>query len=157
MMLEAYKVALFSKDQSTQNGAILYNSYGIELCSACNNFPKNVKQHHFRLKRPLKYKYTEHAERAVIFKAARFGYCTRNTIMVCPFAACSDCARGIALAGVKQLWIHRHVFEFANQKWLEEVDHGHAILREYGVDLKIFEEKLNLDFQIKVNGEYRCL
>jgi len=105
---EAYKIAQHSPDRSTQNGAILIrdnSDFRLEniLAYGINEHPRGVLRSEERLSRPLKYAFTEHAERNAIFYAAKSGVKTDGLIMYCPFFACEDCGRAIIQAGIKEV------------------------------------------------------
>ena len=102
----AYKLAINSKDTSTQNGAVLIrriNDLDEIIGKGINCFPRGVKYSEERLSRPLKYFYTEHAERNAILDAARQGNSTEGSILYCPWFACADCGRAIIQAGIKEV------------------------------------------------------
>ena len=126
----AYRQAIHSPDPSTQNGAILALRDGTPILNtgACNAPPDGVAG---RWRRPEKYLWTEHAERASIFAAARYGIRTQGLTMGCAWAACADCARAIVGAGIARLI--RHPYE--DERWRESVEVGDAILSEGGVEV----------------------
>jgi dCMP deaminase len=53
--------------------------------------------------RPLKYAYTEHAERTAIYKAAAAGIELSGGTMYLTWYPCADCARAIVLSEIKRL------------------------------------------------------
>lgn len=94
-----------SPDRSTQIGAVLYSSTGYFIASSCNDFPKGIRLLPERLERPIKYTYTEHAERNAIFAAARLGASTHGGTLFMvgmgpPTVPCVECARAIIQAGI---------------------------------------------------------
>lgn len=140
-MAEALDIATHSPDASTQNGAsiILANYRG--TVSGYNHFPRRVLQTDERWERPAKYKYVEHAERDAIYHAAYLGKALMDATMVCPWAACSDCARGIVQSGIRELV--RFPLDEEENHWNEEVSIGDTIMREAGV--KITEVQFDLE------------
>ncbi|MGH7238773.1 MAG: deaminase, partial [Candidatus Saccharimonadales bacterium] len=56
-----------------------------------------------RDERPLKYKWTEHAERNSIYNAARTGTSLVGSTIYISLFPCTDCARAIAQSGIAQL------------------------------------------------------
>lgn len=145
VLMLCYGKALDSPDPSTQNAAVLCHEdeWGrltpfIETL-ACNDFPAGVVHSEARWERPLKYQFVEHAERNSIFKACRRGRCTTKTVMVCPWAACADCARAIVQAGVRKLITQRHDDE---DRWKASIDVAFTILAEGGVEVEFFEGKV---------------
>jgi len=146
----AYEEAAKSPDPSTQNGAILVDEQGNVLVKDHNRFPKNVKYLPERWERPLKYKVIEHAERNVIFKQARQPSTwhkkydgvvsgTQGMTMVCPWAACSDCARAIIEAGIVRLVTHKQAGDRSPDFWRKEIDVAFTMLREAGVEIIEFD------------------
>ena len=118
----AYEYAAeYSTDKNTQNGAILVRD-GQIVAYGANHFPKNVLELDERFERPLKYLFTEHAERNVVFDAARRGVKTGGTIMYAPWFACADCGRAIIQAGISEVVGH-----IGPEKWYlegEEKNHN---------------------------------
>lgn len=132
----AYRLARSSPDPSTQNAAILLDPVSLELVSTgFNAFPEGVQYSDERWERPAKYDFIEHAERNSIFRAAKRGLQTGGTIMVCPWAACSDCARAIVCAGVKKLVRHKDASDRSPERWIESIKVADTILHEGGVEI----------------------
>ena len=141
-MFRAYQIAVNSPDPSTQNGAILINQKGNIVSEAWNAFPLGVKYTSERWERPLKYKIIEHAERNAIFQAAKYGIKTNDLIMVCCWAACSDCARAIIQAGIKTLVTHKQAADMAPDFWKQEVEIAMTMFSEAGVEVIIYDGKV---------------
>ena len=106
-----------------------------------------------RLERPLKYKYTEHAERDAIYRAALRGRSTSGRIMVCPWAACTDCARAIIGCGLKTLCRYKPAMNRTQERWLEEIRLADRMLKEAGIEIIDYDEPLGCDFDVLFNGE----
>ncbi len=137
-------VAKQSHDPSTQNGALLINEQGALLAIDVNRFPDGVLENDERWERPLKYKIIEHAERNVIFRLARQGIKTESLIMVCPWAACSDCARAIIQCGIKKLVTHKQAHDRSPEFWQKEMDVAFTMLREANVEIVMFDGVLGV-------------
>lgn len=137
-MRAAYMAALKSTDRATKTGAILVD-IGWNVVSGCNHHVTGygIKPEHHE--RPFKYMVTEHAERAVILKAARLGIKTAGLTMVAPWVACADCARAIVESGVMQVICHKACMERNRPDWKEMVDTGLEILCRGGVELIIWD------------------
>lgn len=133
-MQRALNVARNSPDRSTQNGAVTVN-YGKLLTEACNEYPLGVKLLEERFERPLKYAYIEHAERNAIFKAAKSGAGLNGGALVCPWAACQDCARAIIQAGLKTLVRMPFSDDDTNARWYESCMNGDTMMREAGLNI----------------------
>jgi dCMP deaminase len=148
-LINCYKLAINSRDLSSQNGAMLFDREGNLLGEGYNDFPKGVEWTEDRATtRPIKYEYTEHAERNAIFDAALFlagndecGYPGfRDCQMVCPWAACADCARAIIQIGVKDLYVHKKRMDLTSQgahatEWNDKVNRALGMMREAGVNI----------------------
>lgn len=136
-MIGAMEVALAaaedSPDPSTQNGAALWN--GVVLAADCNRFPDGVSYSEERWERPIKYKWVEHAERNVIFQAARRGISCSGITLVCPWAACSDCSRAIVQAGIRTLVRLPFNNKVTGTHWHDDCLVGDTIMQEGGVEI----------------------
>lgn len=144
LLRQAYQIASDeSTDTSTKNGALLIWN-GKIIAAGVNSFtdagqaldPRNYD-------RPRKYKVTEHAERAVIYKAARLGIATQGLIMVCPWASCPDCARAIVLAGIQLVIGHKQAYDKTPARWMDEVAFGLEILQGGKVTYQMFDGKID--------------
>jgi deoxycytidylate deaminase len=144
-LAEAYTAALHSPDTSTQNGAVLYRG-DQRIAAACNAPPIPMRDEYNE--RPLKYSYFEHAERAVILKAAKHGSMTNGTVMYCPYAACADCARAIILAGVIEVVAHKPCMDKTPDRWKTPILIAREMFRISGVKFTEFEE--SLDSQVDI-------
>lgn len=147
LMSVAYTRALRSPDPSTQNGAIIavppWMSPGRDaiIGTGCNTFPPGVKP---RLERPAKYLFIEHAERMAISNVhqrseSRYMH---ESVMVCPWAACADCARAIVLSGIKTLI--RHADPKVHGDWGDSINAGDIIMSEGGVTVINWDGQLHL-------------
>jgi dCMP deaminase len=98
-------VAGKSKDESTKVGAVIVGPDHEIRSTGYNGFPRGVRELKDRQHRPLKYRYTEHAERNAIYQAARAGVCTNKcTLYVNSLPPCADCARAIIQAGIVEVY-----------------------------------------------------
>lgn len=141
-LLEAYQVAQDSPDPSTQNGAVIPFEVGSSVLtlSACNTFPDGVKSTPERLVRPLKYHYLEHAERNVVYLAAKTGLATKGATMYVPWFACADCSRVIICAGIKKVVGHQRMFDQTPERWKESINAALDMLKEAGVETWLIDE-----------------
>ncbi len=123
-----------STDPSTQNAALLIERNGNVPLRESNHFPRGVGETPERWQRPLKYSFVEHAERNVIYAAARMGVRTDGLGMYCPWFACDACARAIVQAGIA--WVVGHDAELHKLRpdWRESIAVAEAILKEGGVE-----------------------
>lgn len=140
LMRQLYRIAAeHSPDPSTKVAAAVVSPDGVIIGLGVNAFPEGVVASKDRLQRPLKYKYIMHAEASAIADAARDGYATKSSMMVCPWACCPSCALFIASAGLSELVVHRPVFAKGGDHWKAEVAIGHQILKEANVKLTVLE------------------
>lgn len=130
-----------SDDIHTQNGAVLVTPRG-DLVSEANHLPAAVKKIADRLQRPLKYSYIEHAERNVIYRAAKMGMPTKHATLYCPWFACAECARAIICAGITEVIGLAH--PPAHGAWQESCDRGDEMFREAGVKYTRLDAKLGV-------------
>ena len=63
-----------------------------------------------------------HAERDSIYYAANRGVSLKGAIMVCPWAACCDCARAIIGSGISALVYHRQRYLLTDKRWIDSVN-----------------------------------
>ena len=93
-MLKAYAAATKSKDRSTHVGAVVIGPDNEVRTSGYNSFPRNLNDNvEARYERPLKYMWTEHAERNAIYNAAGTGVALKDCDMYCMWFPCHECAR----------------------------------------------------------------
>ncbi len=149
----AYVKAEESTNPSTQNGAILVDDNGNVILSAVNSFPNGVAENQERqTNKDLRYKFSIHAERNVLYLAAKLGIKTEGLTMVCPWAACSDCAQAIIQAGIRILVAHKQALDRSGH-WQEDIDLAFSMMREAGVEIIIFDGKIGAE-KILRSGEY---
>ena len=133
----AATVSAWSDDPSTRNGAILVPAgTAFDTVVAWNGIPKPLEVRDERLQRPLKHRYVEHAERAVIYRAALTGTPTLGARLYCPWFACADCARAIICAGIIEVVGSVQARNATPARWLDEVIAGEELLREAGVGMR---------------------
>src|SRR4051812_10000824 len=103
----AKEVASWSKDPGTQVGAVAIGDKGQILSQGYNGFPRGVKDTQERLNtREMKLKFTIHAELNLVFNASFSGVSLQgSTVYVYGLPSCSDCAKAMIQAGIRQLVI----------------------------------------------------
>lgn len=129
----ALDIASSSDDPSTQTSAVIVDQRGNILTSGVNNMPAGVETTPERLERPLKYQVREHAERAAIFQAARFGHATIDACMVSLWAACTDCSRAVIGSGIKTFICYP--WSPGDNHWDEDIAIGRQMMHEAGVEV----------------------
>lgn len=149
----AYIDAQKSTNISTQNAAILVDDNDNIILSATNSFPKGVAENNKRQQdKSIRQKYSIHAERNVIYNAAKLGIKTDGLIMVCPWATCTECAWAIIQSGIKKLVTHKQALDRSNE-WKEDIEFAFKMLREAKIEIIIFDGKIKAD-KILRSGKY---
>lgn len=119
-----------SPDTSRKTGAIIMNASG-KAVVGCNDFPSGVSITEERLQRPLKYVFTEHAERNAIYRAASLGVQLFEATIYVTWFPCAECARAIVQSGITKLVGYE-------PDWSEErynFRDSETILKEGGVEI----------------------
>lgn len=149
----AYKEAQKSLDPSTQNGGLLVDQDGRVLAADHNHFPHGVKGTAERWDRSVKLRWIEHAERNTCYAAGRSGLKTKGLIMVCPWAACMDCARAIIQCGIKALVVHKQAMDRTPERWKADVDEALGMLREAGVEIVYYDGEIGGVGEVRHSGQ----
>lgn len=121
-------VSTWSKDPSTQCGAVIVNADNEIVSVGFNGFPKNVIDTEARLNnRELKYAITLHAERnAILFAKQSLKDCTLFTF---PMQCCSECAAMAIQSGIK-----RHVsLSYQPERWQKSFELANEMFQEANV------------------------
>lgn len=154
-MRESYNFAEeMSPDPSTKVGAILFFPNRLARLFGTNHlltgYPKTPAD---LTNRARKYKLIEHAERDVIYQAAKIGFSTADAMMVCPWAGCSDCARAICSVGIKQVIAHKDALDKTPDRWLEDLQIAKELFESSGVNYIQWSGKVG-DCKNLFNGVY---
>jgi len=135
----AIAIAQLSKDESTKVGALIVGPSGEIRSSGWNGAPRGrCADEDYRKKRPIKYKYFEHAERNAIYNAARVGTPLEGCTMITTHYPCVDCCRGIIQSGIKHVIVPAPDSEFY-ARWAEDIVIADKLFAECGVTLEILE------------------
>ncbi len=132
----AAEVATWSKDPSTQVGAVTVGSKKEVLSQGFNGFPRGINDSSERYNnRETKYKLVVHAEMNAIYNATYSGTSLDGaTLYVYGLPICSECAKGIIQVGIKKVVVEKSK-ELDN--WNESVQLSKAMFDEAGVELII--------------------
>lgn len=131
--------ATWSSDTSTKVGAVIVGEDNEILSAGYNGFPRGVVESIDRKERPMKYLYTEHAERNAIYNAARAGIRLKGSTLYMNYypLPCADCARAIIQAGIVRIIGPDIPFPGVGQQWKEHMQESETMLREAGVRLVV--------------------
>ncbi len=132
----AKEVSTWSKDPSTQVGAVTVGSKKEVLSQGFNGFPRNINDTDERYNnKETKYKFVVHAEMNAIYNATYSGTSLDGaTLYVYGLPICSECAKGIIQVGIKKVIVEKSK-ELDN--WNDSVKLSKAMFDEAGVELVI--------------------
>jgi len=136
----AEQVKLKSKDRSFKCGAVIAGAEHEIVSTGYNSFPRGVNDDiDERYYRPLKYKWTEHAERNSIYNAARIGVSTKGCDMfITAEGPCHECARAIINAGIRRLYCKSDK-TLNPENWEDSLDVALDMLNEAGVEVIYYD------------------
>ena len=131
-------VSGFSKDPSTQVGAVIVDQNNRIVSIGYNGFPKGIKDDHRLLDRETKYKMIVHGEmNAIIFAKQALDGCTLYTV---PFLSCPNCAAVVIQAGIKRVVAPT----CTDARWMDNIDFSKARFREAGVNITEYDDEIKL-------------
>ena len=132
----AKEISTWSKDPSTQVGAVTVGSKKEVLSQGFNGFPRGINDSAERYNdRQTKYKFVVHAEMNAIYNATYSGTSLDGaTLYVYGLPICSECAKGIVQVGIKKVVIEKSK-ELDN--WNDSLKLSQAMFIEAGVELVI--------------------
>lgn len=133
-----------SKDRSTKSGCVIVGPDKEVRSLGFNGMPRGINDNiDERYKRPIKYKWFEHAERNAIYNAARIGTPLNGCSIYVNWFPCSDCARAIIQSGIKEVSFKLDEIPERDKRWKEDQDLARDMLQEAGIiirPIKIMEE-----------------
>jgi dCMP deaminase len=114
-----------SKDKSVQVGCVVVGPDNEIRSTGYNGFPRGIDDSKKeRYERPLKYRYTGHAEANSIAQAARVGTPLKDCTIYIPGLPCCNCTIAIIQAGIKHI-----VYDEDNwKKWIAAYNSEHICL-----------------------------
>lgn len=132
----AAAAAEFSKDPSTQVGAVVVDDDGHVLSVGYNGFPRGVDDDPARYAdREQKLKLIAHAESNAIAQAARCGVRLAGaSLIVTALYPCSTCAKLIIQAGIKRVYAPR-MDPKKSLEWFIEAQTSGLLFKEAGVQV----------------------
>lgn len=100
----AHSVGAWSKDRSAKAGCVIVGPDRLIRSTGYNGFVRGVDDEvPSRHERPIKYSWTEHAERNAIYNAARLGIAIEGCTAYVNWFPCIDCARALVQVGIVRL------------------------------------------------------
>jgi dCMP deaminase len=139
----AKEISTWSKDPSTQVGAVIINENRRILATGYNGFPRGIRDIEERLSnRDEKYKFVVHAEMNAIYNATFSGVSLDGaTLYVWGLPACSECAKGIIQVGIKRVVMAdvSHLSGDINkvEKWQKSFEISSALFDEATIEYKM--------------------
>lgn len=102
-----------------------------------NGFPRNVNDNiEERHERPLKYAWTEHAEKNALANCNRVGIPTKDCSIYITHFPCSNCSRMIIQSGLKEVVVDAaSIDNDFGQRWDEDLQISKEMLTEAGVTI----------------------
>lgn len=132
-----------SDDPRTQVGAVLVSASGRSLYAA-NRLPAGLARHDHRKESPAKHLFVEHAERAVLYRAAACGIPTAGGRLYAPWAACHDCARAIIACGIREVVGLIVLRNATPERWRASIWTADQMLTEAGVGIRWINERIGV-------------
>lgn len=129
----ARQVSSWSKDPSTQCGAVFVGEAGQVLAQGYNGFPRGIEDdEQDYLDRSVKYEKICHAEMNAIYNACRTGVSLKNsTAYVFGLPCCHECAKAMIQVGVKEVVMN----ESSDPRWNESCTTARNLLDEAQVKI----------------------
>tara|TARA_E500000318_G_scaffold48048_1_gene45244 strand:- start:978 stop:1421 length:444 start_codon:yes stop_codon:yes gene_type:complete len=127
-MALAREVSTWSKDPSTQCGAVIVGKEGQVISQGYNGFPRIMRDEDSLYKdRPTKYKRIIHAEMNAIYNAALNGVSPKGaTMYVHGLPCCHECAKAIIQCGIERVVM----MESSNVRWGESCSDAQDFFKE---------------------------
>ena len=138
----AQAVSTWSKDPSTQVGAVTVGKKKEVLSQGFNGFPRKIIDSEERYNhRETKYKFVVHAEMNAIYNATYSGVSLDGaTLYVFGLPICSECAKGIIQVGIKKVVIQQTK---ALKHWTQSVELSKSMFIEAGIEYVISKKICN--------------
>lgn len=129
----AKHISTWSKDPSTQIGAVIASQTGQILSLGYNGFPRGIADTDDRLNdREQKYQLIVHAEMNAIYNATLNGVSLRDSILyVHGLPVCKDCALGIIQVGIKLVVMAEN--QTMSNTWAESWEKTKTVFTEANV------------------------
>ena len=139
----AREVSTWSKDPSTQVGAVAVGEKGQVLSQGYNGFPRGIADNKERYnEKEIKYRYVVHAEMNCVQNAAMNGVSLKGaTMYVYGLPMCNECAKCVVQVGMIRV-----VSPFTGgievpEKWKISCAHTQNLLKEVGIPYQFIKIK----------------
>lgn len=132
----AEMIASWSKDPSTKTGAVVVGPDKEIRATGYNGLVRGVADDiPERMVRPTKYDFFEHAERNAVYNACLTGTSLRGCTIFCTLTPCTDCARAIIQAGIKEVITYEYQINDNDPKntWRDKLNYSAEMFKEAGV------------------------
>ena len=129
-------VSTWSKDPSTKTGAVVVGPDKEIRSTGYNGLVRGVRDDvPERMERPTKYDFFEHAERNAVYNACLNGTSLRGCTIFCTLTPCTDCARAIIQAGIKEVVTYEFKLDANDPKntWRDKLNYSAEMFAEAGV------------------------
>jgi dCMP deaminase len=143
LMDMAVAAAARSSDRSTQVGCVITGKDGEIRTTGYNGFPRKVKHEgsgvEHRHERPLKYKFSCHAEENAVAQAARSGVSLLGCTAYVTHAPCAACTRMFIQAGIRRIVTNEPTAEFL-ERWEEDYGVARIMAAEANIPWEHYDE-----------------
>lgn len=132
----AREISTWSKDPSSQIGAVIVNDDRRILSTGYNGFPRGIEDTEERLhNKDEKYPRIVHGELNALLGALYNGVSVKDaTLYVYGLPVCADCAKSVIQAGISRVVVNMSAFN--NEKWTEQWDRlSKPMFQEAGVSI----------------------
>lgn len=137
----AKQVSTWSKDPSTQVGAVAVGDKGQVLSQGYNGFPRGVKDDDRYNDKDVKYRYVVHAEMNCIYNATFHGVSLNGaTLYVYGLPMCNECAKAIVQVGITRV-VSPYNGAATPEKWKVSCAHTQNLLKEVGIPYQFIKMK----------------
>lgn len=130
----ARHVAKWSKDPSTQVGAVIADPRNHVVSVGYNGFPPGVADDDRLHDRETKYKIILHAEHNAILSAGRS--VNGCTVYTWPFSPCAHCASILIQSGIRRV-VAPAPSEELKKRWGADLDLASGLFKEAGVEVTL--------------------
>jgi dCMP deaminase len=114
----AEEISTWSKDDSSQVGAVIVRPDRTIASIGFNGFPRGVEDYHERIvNREMKLLFTIHAEMNAILSAKE--PLKDYSIFVWPFQPCAHCAASIIQSGIKEVYCPYNAHLETYERWAD--------------------------------------